>query len=251
MGCVHRPDFENRPHRGAPLMLRAVRAFFGSDAAEAPADAVEAAYRQHAEAKAGHARCIAALAESQGHLDRIKRVIDEAAGADAALEVAEAAAASAAQAWAQSDATGEPDSAAFEAAQQARTTAYRARLKSDGAKAALPGVRESHQAAKIALEAAQEKAHLAFVHAFFVENIKPKLAELDELAPHFLQLVSDLQGFRVATNSAFGGFKSPVSAEVARCLEAHGLRAPTAAMSDEAIDRSAAAWQTQLRELVR
>ena len=229
--------------------MRLLHSLFSSAAAPA-ADDIDAARSQLAAAKVERDRRKAALAEATEHLERVQRVLDDAAAADTALEAAEAAAASAAQEWATNNAVGEPDSKAFDAAQQARTVAHRMRLKAQGAEAALPALDRAATEAQSAVQVAEEKIRGAAV-AVLVAQAETHFETLEELVPRVAEVVLALRGLRAATSSKLSGFNTGQSAAIAARLSALGFSAPTAHNTDDAVEQAAKEWLRRAQQLVR
>lgn len=129
-----------------------------------PEEMMAAARHRRRAADAPRDRAKVALAEASAARQRVEAVIAAADTAEEAAQTAEDAAAASVRAWAARGAPADEaqgDPALLTAAADARRTAQFARLKADGAKAAVRQVREAELAAERDLNAAETEIYSA------------------------------------------------------------------------------------------
>lgn len=134
-----------------------------------------------------------ALAEAEGALERAQAAITEANQADTELAEAESAASAAATSWAESGGKDQPGGDAFDRAARARDHAYRAHLKADGVRKAVPKLQSDIDAARIALEPAEEeidRAATAIVVASAEAEIESLRADFRQMFKRFTRLIA-------------------------------------------------------------
>jgi hypothetical protein len=131
------------------------------------------------DAHAAKATAIQALRDAEAATQRVQDVIaDGELAKDTALEAADAAAAST-RAWAIGGATGPSgDSFALAKAADAERAAIAARIRADGARAAMPEVRQLEENARLALNSADEAINEAVRQVLLVE-VEPCFALIE------------------------------------------------------------------------
>jgi hypothetical protein len=209
-----------------------LQSLFGASSTEPETSPkLESARARLAETFVERDRCRSALENATAHLERVHRVLEQAAGADVQLEAEEARAAAASQRWASGGAVGEPETEAFGAASEARSRAYALRLQATGAKAALPDIERSVNHARSALESAEGAIRTAAIDTLVIEAEKDFLL-LEESMPAIKDAVLSLRGLRILTagwgkSPIFRGFDgSSASPKIAERLAEFGFPEP-------------------------
>jgi hypothetical protein len=161
-----------------------------------------------------------ALEEARNATQRVEQLIEHADAIEQEAQQAAAAAADATRRWAEGGARGDMpdgDQALLDAAADAQKRALQARMKSDGARSALPAVRRTEQAAQDRLAQSERDIGDKAMRVVFEEHVEPGLCAIEAAAAACREAVALVVSYAWLTKFA-GHRDHEGSAEVRRRL---------------------------------
>ena len=169
---------------------------------------LEAAREQLREAHRARDQAARGLRETEDHFQKAREVVADAARANAASEEAERTARAAAQAWAAAGSPDDarPDPALLKRAGDAFNEAIDARVLADGARAALPALKEAVDDALLEVTRADERIEEA-ARAVEFAILEPTFARLERAARDWEEASFEVQSLAKAQ---LGNFNQPV-----------------------------------------
>jgi hypothetical protein len=158
---------------------------------------------------------------------RVRALVDAAEPAQEEAKEAAKAAAAATKQWALAGATGEiSDEALMDRAADTNHAAYTARLRAAGAEAALPGLEQAEEDARVGLYQARDRIKEATT-AVLVALVAPQFDQMEDAKARYLAARESLEPLRVLLrpwgggDGEFAGFSSPTLVQRWRAAEIH------------------------------